>query len=191
MSQIHSANILTSTKREGKYEKSIIEKLKLFFEDQDYDVIPHARFNVAWGSMLSDLDLLLIKDNILTLVEVKSSRDNIQRVKKQFQSIQDYVDYYYVATDFFPKKIPIRNAGWILVNDSVEIKHNAKKLERSPTLESVLSLKKQSLHFLLGLSEYEAKQFSKYELACKVRAKTKNHHLKNNLKAIVTCSSKF
>ena len=189
MAEIHPSNILLSTKREGKYEKPIIHKLKIFFENQNYHVIPHARFNIAWGSMLSDLDLLLIKGNVLTLVEVKSSKDNIERVKKQFQTIQDYVDYYYVATDFSPKHIPVHDAGWILVDDSVKIKNNAKKLERSPTLDSILSLKKQSLHSLLGLSESEAKQFSKYELACQVSKQSTHTHLKNTLQAIVTCNS--
>jgi len=189
MNEIHSTNILTSTKQEGRYEKLIIHKLKIFFENQNFHVIPHARFNVAWGSILSDLDLLLIKDNMLTLVEVKSSKDNIERIKKQFQSIQDYVDYYYVATDFQPKKIPLQDAGWILVNENIEIKNNAKKLERSPTMGSILSLKKQSLHSLLGMSELEAKQFSKYELAIKITKKSNQSNLKDNLKAIVTCNS--
>lgn len=189
MSVIQPTNILTSTKREGRYEKSIIHKLKIFFENQDFHVIPHARFNIAWGSMLSDLDLLLIKDNMLTLVEVKSSKDNIGRVKKQFHSIQDYVDYYYIATDFLPKKIPLQDAGWILVTENIEIKNNPKKLERFPTLDSVLLLKKQSLHPLLGISESEAKQFSKYELAYKITQKSDKSHLKDSLKAIVTCNS--
>ena len=68
-------------------------------------------------------------------------------------------------------------------------KNDAKKLERSPTLNSILSLKKQSLNSLLGLSESEAKQFSKYELAYKITKKIHRQNLKDSLKAIVTCNS--
>ncbi|MCH8908623.1 MAG: hypothetical protein IH840_16170 [Candidatus Heimdallarchaeota archaeon] len=39
-----------------------------------------------------------------------------------------------------------------------------------------------------GLSESEAKQFSKYELACQVTKQSNSSHLKDSLKAIVTCN---
>ena len=56
-------------------------------------------------------------------------------------------------------------------------------------MDSILLLKKHSLSSLLEMSESEAKQFSKYELAYKITKKIHRQNLKDSLKAIATCNS--
>ncbi len=102
---IKAGNILKSSKREGRHESVIIKKLAIFFENLGYQTIPHARFNIAWGNILSDVDLLVLKNDEIVAVEVKSSKDNLKRARKQIENIKDYVDYAYVATNYIPKKV--------------------------------------------------------------------------------------
>lgn len=185
---ITEKTILKSKKRSGKYENIIIFELIDYFKKKGYAVIPHARFNIAWGSILSDIDILLIKNDILILIEVKSSRDNLLRAKKQISVIQDYVDFAYIATDYYPKKWPSTRAGHIVTKDgTVSILKEPTMLKRTPTLNSVMSLKKESLLKLLGNSS-NAKKISKYELASLVKQREKDN-LKNHVKQIVTCTT--
>lgn len=81
-------SILKSSKRIGKYEAPIIKKLEPFFQNQGFQVVPHARFNISWGNIISDIDLLLIKENKVGIVEVKSSHDNLKRAKNKFQTLK-------------------------------------------------------------------------------------------------------
>lgn len=184
---IKSQCVLKSTKRPGQYEDVIINELQSYFTELGYDAIPHARFDLAWGSIISDVDLLLIKDNQLILIEVKSSRDNLARAKKQIKEIEDFVDQVYLATDYHPKKWPSRKAGRIVVNEGqVQIVKEPKSLEKIPKIEALMSLRKESLSKLLEKSENEIKKLTKFELASLVMQQNQNN-LKSRLKAIVTC----
>lgn len=123
---ISAAAVPRSAKREGAREARIIGRLVPFFEAAGYDAVPHARFNIAWGSILSDIDLLLIgraargpggrgARQVLAAVEVKSSRDDLRRAPAQVGRLLDYADYAYVATDYVPRKFGVRGAGLIVV----------------------------------------------------------------------------
>ena len=111
-----------SAKREGRHEARIIGRLVPFFEAAGYDAVPHARFNIAWGSILSDIDLLLVGRGggrgarpAVAAVEVKSSRDDLRRAPAQVGRLLDYADYAYVATDYVPRRFAVRGAGLIVV----------------------------------------------------------------------------
>ena len=122
-----------SAKREGAHEARIIRRLVPFFEEAGYDAVPHARFNIAWGSILSDVDLLLIGRSPssplsraagaprpcarqeVVAVEVKSSRDDLRRAPAQVGRLLDYADRAYVATDYTPRRFAVRGAGLIIV----------------------------------------------------------------------------
>ena len=95
----HVKGIASSTKRMGKYEKNLIDKLTVYFNENGYNVFPHSSLNIAWGSILSDIDLLLIKNNYLIYVEVKSKRDKILKGMEQIGRKKDYIDYAYIATN--------------------------------------------------------------------------------------------
>lgn len=125
---IRAAAVPRSAKREGVHEARIIRRLVPFFEAAGYDAVPHARFNIAWGSILSDIDLLLIGRPVpaglaagpggrqeVVAVEVKSSRDDLRRAAVQVGRLLDYADRAYVATDYTPRRFAVRGAGLIVV----------------------------------------------------------------------------
>jgi hypothetical protein len=183
---INPENILKSTKKVGKYELGIIKNLQKYFSNLGYHAIPHARFDVAWGSILSDLDLLLIKDDQLILVEVKSSKDNLSRARKQIDAIEDFVDKVYIATDYEPKKWPSRKAGRIIVQEnSIQIIKEPKIFNREPKLKTLLVLRKSSLSSLLMNLE-SGNNLTKYQIARKIQ-QSHTQNLKNEIKQIITC----
>lgn len=181
-------NILRSSKKAGKYEDLIIKKLKPFFTEQGFRAIPHARFNISWGNIISDIDLLLIKEDKIGIVEVKSSRDNLKRAKKQISSIKDYVDFAYVATDFRPRKLPTPLAGWILVENKVTIMKYSQILGDEPSRHSVHSLPKKCLEQHLHHNDMPSRGLTKYELADNILSLSREN-FKYEVKTIATCGS--
>lgn len=190
---IDHTKVLKSRKRLGRHETPIIETLADYFKKLGYNVLPHSRFDIAWGSILSDIDLLLIKDDSLTLVEVKSSKDNLLRAKKQFKEIRDYVDYVYIATDYYPRKWPLDiDVGRIVVkNETIDFLQMAKKIERAPSIQSIMSLKKEDLTIMLGLQKHQTNNTLKYVMAIQLQREKDSSILKNMLKVAVTCNLKI
>ncbi len=182
---IKADNILKSSKREGRHESVIIKKLVVFFENLGYQTIPHARFNIAWGNILSDVDLLLLKNDEIVAVEVKSSKDNLKRARKQIENIKDYVDYAYVATNYIPRKFSLRNTGLIYVNGSVVILKSPKLLSDNPRLFSLDSLPKKCLCRWTKTKNQSYSNKSKSELANQIL--NNSNELKSKVKEIVTC----
>lgn len=182
---IKAVNVLKSSKREGRHESVIIKKLAVFFENLGYHAVPHARFNIAWGNILSDIDLLLLRNDEIVAVEVKSSKDNLKRARKQIENIKDYVDYAYVATDYIPRKFSLRNAGLIYVNGNVVILKRPKLLSDNPRLYSLDSLPKKCLHRWAKTQNHICSHKSKLELASQIIHVSDK--LKTKVKEIVTC----
>ena len=182
---IKACNVLKSSKHEGRHESVIIKKLVVFFENLGYQTIPHARFNIAWGNILSDVDLLLLKNNEIIAVEVKSSKDNLKRARKQIENIKDYVDYAYVATNYIPRKFSLRNTGLIYVNGSVVILKSPKLLSDNPRLYSIDSLPKKCLCRWAKTKNQSCSNKSKSELANHIL--NNSDGLKSKIKEIVTC----
>lgn len=178
--------ILKSSKRVGKYESVIIKKLEPFFQNQGFQVVPHARFNISWGNILSDIDLLLIKENKVGIIEVKSSHDNLKRAKKQILKIKDYVDFAYIATDFKPRKLPTPIAGWIFVKDEVTIMKHPRIIDNAPTRYSVESLPKKCLKLYLNQKNIPPKRMSKYEITSNILS-IFPENLKEEVKSMATC----
>ncbi len=179
-------SILRSSKRIGKYEAPIIKKLEPFFQNQGFQVVPHARLNISWGNIISDIDLLLIKEKKVGIVEVKSSHDNLKRAKKQISNIKDYVDFAYIATDFKPRKLPTPIAGWIFVKDEVTIMKQPRTFHNEPSHYSVNSLPKKCLERYLNQKNISSKGMSKYEITHNIMSlSTKN--LKEEVKSMATC----
>lgn len=183
---VMAQNIAKSTKRIGRYEEKIIQTLTKYFRINGYEVIPHSSLNIAWGSIVSDVDLLLLKDQILTYVEVKSSRDNLARAKQQIERIIDYVDYAYVATDKQVKNWNMPNVGLIYVQEeAVVLVREAKKFSNKPKFHSIVALKKKCIAMFFGNNNRYIMLVDKYELAQHAYAKRKC--TRACLKEIVTC----
>lgn len=184
---IEAVNILRSSKREGKHEAKIIKKLIPFFENKGYQVIPHARFNIAWGNILSDIDLLLIKDNHMGAIEVKSSKDNLARASKQIDNIKDYVDFVYIATDYTPRKFSFKNTGLIIINEYVQVIKTANIFLGKPSLLSIDSIPKKCLCRMSTVKKIKySKNLSKSKLAEQI-LNNSQAELKEELQQIVTC----
>ena len=182
---MNASNILKSTKRPGIYESGIIERLRLHFTEMGYEAVPHARFDLAWGSIISDIDLLVLGDGKITLIEVKSSKDKIGRAPRQIDAVKDFVDEAYLATDYLPRRWPRCRAGRIVVtHDGVRIVKKAPKLDKRPGLDALLSLKRDSLADLL--SDPPGNNMRKYEMASQIM-KLGPADLKQKLQRIVTC----
>jgi Holliday junction resolvase-like predicted endonuclease len=182
-------NIYKSTKHIGKYEEKIIQTLTKYFRQNGYEVVPHSSLNIAWGSIVSDIDLLMVKDNALIYVEVKSSRDNLARATQQIDRVMDYVDYAYVATDKSVENWNAPKIGLIHVQEErVTFVKKAKKFSSIPRFYSVVSLKKKCIARFFGIDNRYIMLSGKYELAQNVYSKrtcTRDH-----LKEIVTCGER-
>jgi len=188
---INTDNILKSSKRSGKYENIIISKLKSHFENIGYDAVPHARFNIAWGNIISDVDLLLLKNNKLTMIEVKSSRDKLQKAKNQINNVRDFVDFVYLATDYRPKKWSQKNTGMLLVNGSVDVIKEPKPLIQPPRHESIDALQKKCLKRLAQIKGHKnSDNLRKYELVNLIKNNNTDPLSKDEIKEVVTCGLK-
>ncbi|MGY5150139.1 MAG: hypothetical protein ACW9W3_08745 [Candidatus Nitrosopumilus sp. bin_68KS] len=184
---IQSNNILKSSKLEGKFEAPIIKKLVEYFEDLGYDALPHARFNVSWGNILSDIDVLIIKDNVVGLIEVKSSRDNLKRARKQVDNIKDYVDFVYVATDYIPRKFPFRKIGWLYVSESVSEMKKPYFFKSQPEYLSVDWIPKKCLSRMCAHKDLPCSSNTTKQVLVDNIMEESNSNLKEELKEIVTC----
>jgi hypothetical protein len=183
---VMAQNIAKSTKRVGKYEEIIIQTLTKYFRQIGYEVIPHSSLNIAWGCIISDIDLLLLKDHRLTYVEVKSSRDNVAKARQQIERIMDYIDYAYVATDKQIRNWRMPNVGLIHVQEGkVTLVKRAKKFSNKPKFYSIVALKKKCIARLFGNDNRHIMLVNKYELAQHVY--TKRKCTRTCLKEIVTC----
>lgn len=181
-------NIYKSTKRIGSSEEKIILVLVNYFRNRGYEVIPHSSLNFAWGSVLSDVDILLLKDQLLTYVEVKSVRDNIARARKQIDRIMDYVDYAYVATSKKTTTFEMDGVGLLTVDeDAVTVIKKPKRFKTKPRFYSVVTLKKKCLLRFFGFGKHYDIAATKYDLAQAVYQKNKCLCTRDVLKEIVTC----
>jgi hypothetical protein len=181
------ANIPKSKKIAGKYEEVLIGKLTRYFESKGYSIIPHSRLNIAWGPIISDVDILLIKDGLITCVEVKSKKDNINRAPQQVNRIKDFVDYIYIATEKRTPEWALPDVGLILVQqDEIKLIKRPKKLSNKPTFLSVLSLRKKCIAKLLG-KDINFKAVDKYDLAQNVYSLRRSKCSRKYLREIVTC----
>jgi len=190
---VQAQNLNGSTKREGKYEAKIIQNLILHFQINGYETIPHVRFNIAWGSILSDIDLLLLKDGLLTYIEVKSLRDKFLKALQQIERVKDYVDYACVATDKITTDKMMNDwekpkVGLISIHDNVvTFVRKPTRFRSRPSFSSIISLKKKCLARFIGNGDACRAYVDKYDLARYVYTVRKNECTRECLKEIVTC----
>lgn len=183
-------NINGSTKRMGIYEAKIIQNLTQYFRIRGYEAIPHVQLNIAWGSILSEVDLLLLKDGVLTYVEVKSRRDKLSKALRQIDRMKDYVDYACVATNKLVRKWSIPDVGLISVyDDAITLMRKPRRFKNSPSFSSIISLKKKCLARFIGNGDACRTYVSKYDLARYVYVVRKNECTRECLKEIVTCGN--
>ncbi|MBI2938112.1 MAG: hypothetical protein HYY22_07900 [Thaumarchaeota archaeon] len=183
-------SILPSTKVLGKFEQAIIEQVTKYFSGLGYSVYPHSRFNLAWGSIISDIDVLVVKDDEVTVIEVKSSHDNISRAKKQIDAIADYVDFAYVATDQMLKRWEHPSMGLLYLNreNNLQCVVKAKRFKERPSVKSIAALKKKCLLRFLG--EGNQAHLLKYDVSNQIKFMGSNASLRRCLKMVAICDMK-
>ena len=187
---VQAQNINGSTKRLGRHEAKIIESLTQYFRIRGYEAIPHVRLNIAWGNILSEMDVLLLKSGVLTYVEVKSHRDRLSKALRQIDRLKDYVDYACVATNRLVTNWSIPDVGLISVNDDVvTLVRKPRQFRNAPSFSSVISLKKKCLARFLGNGHACRTYVNKYDLARYVYIVRKRECTRECLKEIVTCGN--
>lgn len=189
---ISARNVLKSKKVYGKYERPLIRRLKQFFQEMGYEVVPHASLNISWGSIISDIDLLLIKGNKLTAVEVKSSKDKVSRAYQQLENIRDFVDYLYIASD--SRLIPnsVNGIGIVVMTEkSIHVKKKAKRITDVPSQRAFALLHRKCLLRLADLESQSKKvRQGKFMLAGAAVDMMATEEMKGNLQEIAFCGLK-
>jgi hypothetical protein len=187
---VQAENINSSAKRFGIYEIKLIKNLAQYFFIKGYKVVPHAQLNIAWGRVLSDIDLLLLKDGTLTYVEVKSREDKLLKALVQIERIKDYIDYACVATNRLVSNWSFGAVGLILVHDNaVTVVKKPTRLRGRPNFSSIISLKKECLSRFVGNGSACRTYINKYDLAQYIYTMRKGECTRECLKEIVTCGN--
>lgn len=164
----------------------VIERVKDYFISQGYQVLPRASLNIAWGQILSDVDLIVARENTLIAVEVKTRHDNLGRVPRQIESLKSYVDFIYLATERRLKKSFDTRVGLLQVRSEgiIEIR-KARRIRQRPTFSSLSGLHRICLTRIV---DKKSRYVSKLELAQQVYYLGTNPELRECLKEVVTCS---
>jgi Holliday junction resolvase len=188
---IRSKNLRRSCKILGKYELPLMQMVAKFIELKGFSVIPHTRFNVAWSNMLSDVDVMMLKDGLIYVVEIKSHRDKLVRAFKQLDKIKDFVDFIYIATEKFPLTWDQKNIGLLVVNletRSIKEINRPTRTRSAPRIETIRSFQRKCLVRTLSGSingkHYKAPY--KQQLAEMIQKNT-DPILRSYLKEIATC----
>jgi len=185
---INPDNILASKKKIGNREQIIIEVVSEYFEKENYRVLPHSRFNIAWGAITSDLDILLVKHNTISYVEVKSKTDKINNAIFQIEKVKDIIDYGWIATDKEKINIYPPNIGIINIkNGAVNVIKEPVRYNSKPSFETMLSLKKKCLMNFLTEDEKGRNFRFKYDIATYIFEYKESLCTRYILKHIVTC----
>ena len=148
---ISISSLSKSPKREGKHESDIIPRVAQFFEDRGYLTRQHVCINLAWGRVLSEIDLVAIKNEEITIIEVKSKRDKVMRARKQLEKMRALSDYCFIATETPIQGFQFRvDTGILLVkgDNRVLVMREATRLNDPVTKDTLLRLKKECLRDL-------------------------------------------
>ena len=179
--------ILKSRKKREKFKKPIIDTLTDYFAGLGYHIVPYARFDIPLGDVLSNVDMLLVRNDELVSVKIKSCKDKTPITAQKFYMVRDFVDSAYIATDYTPKIWPENTDGRIIIQDgTVNIVRESDKFEWMPRSNLLMFLKIDSLMSLLP--DMKTDGLSNYELAEIVR-RTYTQDLRLAVKRIVTCQT--
>lgn len=177
-----------SSKKEGKYEKYLVEYTSTFFLKMNYEVKKHISLNFAWGSVLSEVDIIAFKNNNITIIEVKSKNDKITHAKNQFNKLKNFIDYFYVASNGNINNNNFgEDIGLIKINNDIKIIKPARLLNNKILCEDLLRLKKKCL-IMLNNGEKGEKHLLKKDIVKRVLTKYDGNKIKIKVKKIILCN---
>lgn len=183
--------LLPSSKKMGKYESHLLRILTTYFEDKGFEVFSHVQLNIAWGNIISDVDLVAMREDQLIGVEVKSRKDKFKHAFEQIDRIRDFFDILYIASDkpkrFLEKNWQDDTVGLLQLKDGIvwEIE-DGKLLSDKPQHSTLLMLRKVCLSRLAQAINCNCTG-NKNPLAYDILQKIEGQHLKLILKSIVIC----
>lgn len=178
-----------SPKKEGKLERDIIPKVAKFFRERRYETKEHVSMNLAWGRVLSEIDLIATKEEKIAVVEVKSKRDKVIRARRQLDKMRSLADYCFIASETIVRESCFSDDTGILLvgDDRIWLIRDARKLNEPVTKGTLLSLKKECLMELSGEAGL-CRRMSKDSMADFLLDNVSARDLKRKVKGVVFCS---
>lgn len=154
---LNISSLNKSPKIEGRYEVFLKEAIIKYFVNKNFEVRTHVYFNIAWGSVLSEIDILALRDDKITIIEIKSKRDKLIHVKKQYNNIKAFIDYYYIASDNDINIFKFNDEIGIIKidDDDIAVIKKAKQINHDITINDLIKLKKSDLLNIIGSSKYK------------------------------------
>jgi len=188
---ISISSLNKSPKKEGKYERDIIKEIANFLKNNNYKVREHVSLNIAWSNVLYELDVIGIRENEVTIVEVKSKKDRIMKAKTQMDILRGFADYAYVASDLLIESSNFKEDIGIMFihNNEVFIIRNAKKISDPITKDMLMKLKKKCVIKLCG-NDRSYNKMNKQNLVNLFLNNIDKEDLKVEVKNIVFCSQR-
>jgi hypothetical protein len=175
----------------GIYEKPLVLALKKHYDDKGYLTRPHAQLNIAWSTIISDVDLIAMNDHEIIAIEVKTKKDVFRRAFIQLDKIAPFVDKCYIATDdevkaneFSKSKSEYGILYVDLVYDQIIQKKPARRCTNIPTIEMMCYLRRCCLQEIARHFSVARDQPKQY-LALDIQRISKNGRLRQLLKDIV------
>jgi len=167
-----------------------MEVLIPYFQNRGFKVHPHVQLNVSWGSIISDVDLIAMKDERLIGIEIKSKKDKFNRAFHQINKIHDFFDRFYIASDnsmeFLEKHWEDKRIGMLFISGNAVTKREGEPFLRKPDLSVLEMLRKMCLSRLAKVVDC-GNDGTRKELALNILPCLKGEHLKSVLKKIATC----
>lgn len=174
----------------GRYELPLMQRITKYFMKMGFAVVTHVRFNFAWSHIYSDIDVLIFKDDLIYVIEVKSKRDNFSKAFAQLDKIKDFVDFMYVACEKAPRKWGYEEIGLLIVDDvSIKEINKPAKIETNHRIRSIQMCQRKCLSRLVKRQELAKNQdcLSKEQLSNIIHHNLDSHSIRYYLKEIATC----
>jgi len=174
----------------GRYERQLLEVLTLYFRSKGFKVYPHVQLNISWGNIISDVDLIAMRDEMLIGVEVKSKKDKFKRAFQQVNKIRDFFDRVYIASDkskeFLEKNWQDNKIGLLSIENEEVTEREGEMLLTKPSHSTLEMLRKICLLRLAKIASC-GNNGSKSRLAFSISGSMRSEYLRSILKRIVTC----
>lgn len=114
----------------------------------NYDQIINSEYSFQFGSRRADI--VSISEDIATVFEIKSERDNTEKLVDQIEDYKKYFDYCYVVCEksnlkSIREKTP-QNIGIIAIDENVHYIRQAKRIKRLNKLSLTSTLSTKTLN---------------------------------------------
>jgi zona occludens toxin (predicted ATPase) len=184
---ISLSSLNSSPKKNGKFEEVIIDRIFKHYLNKGYNIKKHASFNIAWGSVVSEIDLILIDDEKVTIFEVKSKQDKLKKAHKQIEKFRKYADYIYVASDTLIDTNSFdESIGIMYVGKNVDVLRDPIKISYNITAYDLKKLKKVCLGKMVE-AFYDKKNITKNQMVLLIKEKYNQETINKLFRKVAFC----